>query len=229
MSVTALALPVPLLPVTVAPAPAPARPHVGLGAVARRAGFNLGIGCVVPAAIFYTLFAVAGVWTAILAALAWSYGALGWRVLSGRRTPALLVLTTAVLTARTGVALATDSPFIYFLQPVLTDGVIAATFLLSLRHGRPLAGKLAADFYPVDAELAARPRVARLFRGLTVAWAGLWLAKSTLGMWLLLTQPLETYVPVKAAVVLGIHVVAAVSTIGAAAYVARREGLLGNH
>jgi len=223
MSVTAVALPVPLLAAT-----APARPRVGLGAVARRAGTNLGIGCLVPAALFYALFAVAGIWTAILAALAWSYAVLGWRALAGRRTPALLVLTTAVLTARTGVALVTDSTFVYFLQPIVTDGLIAAAFLVSLRGGRPLAGRLAADFYPVDAALAARPRVARLFRGLTVAWAGLWLAKSSLGLWLLLTQPLETFVPVKAAVVLAVHVVAVVSTIGAAAYVARREGLLGS-
>lgn len=220
MSVTAIAL-----PVSLAPAVATARPRVGIRAIARRAAVNLGIGCVVPAAVFYTLFALAGVWTAILATLAWSYGALGWRVLAGKRIPAVLVLTTGVLTARTGVALATDSPFIYFLQPVVTDAVIAFVFLASLR-GRPIAGKLAADFYPVDDELAARPRVDRLFRGLTFAWAALCLVKSSFGMWLLLTHPLETFVPVKAAVILCLHAAAAASMIAAATYVARREGLI---
>ena len=57
-------------------------------------------------------------------------------------------------------------------------------------------------------------------------WAALWLAKGTLGLWLLLTQPLETYVPVKAALALGINLMVAVVTIAAAAYVARREGLV---
>lgn len=220
MTVLTLAPPVPL-------APALARPHLGLGTVARRAGSNVAIGCLVPAAVFYALFAAAGVWTAILATLAWSYGTLGWRAATGRRTPALLVLTTGVLTARTAVALATDSAFVYFLQPIVMDGVIAVAFLGSLVLGRPVVGRLAGDFYPVDAELAARPRVARLFRGLTALWAALWLLKGALGLWLLLTQPLATYVPVKAGLALGVNVAAVVVTIGAAAYVARREGLLG--
>lgn len=219
MTVTALALPVPL-------ARPPARPHCGLGAVARRAGVNLAIGCLVPAVVFYSLFAAAGVWTAILATLAWSYGTLAWRALTGRRTSGLLLLTTAVLTARTAVALAADSTFVYFLQPILMDGLVAAAFLASLALGRPIVGRLAGDFYPVDDELAARPRVARLFGGLTALWAALWMVKGTLGLWLLLTQPLETYVPVKAGLALGVNVAAVAVTIGAAAYVARREGLL---
>ncbi len=219
MSVTAFALPAPL-------APPISRPHVHIGAVARRAAVNLGIGCVVPAVVFYSVFAVAGVWTAILAALAWSYGTLAWRAVSGRRTSALLVLTTVVLTARTAAALVTDSAFVYFLQPIVTDAVIAVVFLLSLRTARPLAARLAGDFYPVDAELAARPRVARLFRGLTATWAALWLLKATFGSWLLLTQSLETFVPVKAGVVLVVNLTAIMVTLAAAAYVARREGLL---
>src|SRR6478609_6302984 len=219
MTVTALAIPAPLA------APLP-RPHLCLGAVARRAVVNVSIGCLVPAAVFYTLFAVAGVWFAILSTLAWSYGTLAWRALTGRRTSALLVLTTAVLTGRTAVALATASPFVYFLQPIVSDGLLASVFLVSLVAGRPLAAKIAGDFYPVDEELAARSRIARLFRGLTMLWAVLWLAKATLGLWLLLTVPLETYVPLKAGMALGINIASGVITLAAVAHVARRERLL---
>jgi len=219
MSVTALALPAPLaVPVS--------RPHLCLGTVARRAGVNLSIGCLVPAAVFYTLFAVAGVWFAILTTLAWSYGTLAWRALTGRRTSALLVLTTAVLTGRTAIALVTANPFVYFLQPVLSDALLGAAFVASLSLGRPLAGRIAGDFYPVDEELAARARIARLFRGLTLLWGVLWLAKATLGLWLLLTLPLETYVPVKAGLALGINIASGVITLTAVAHVARRERLL---
>src|SRR6478609_2701636 len=170
MSVTALALPAVL-------APPIERPHVCLGSVARRTLISLAIGCLVPAVVFYTLFAAAGVWVAIIATLAWSYGTLGWRAVTRRRTSALLVLTTAVLTGRTAVAVATADPFVYFLQPIVTDGLLAAAFLVSLLAGRPLVGKLAGDFYPVDAELAARPRIGRLFNGLTATLAVLWLTK----------------------------------------------------
>lgn len=219
MTVTALAISAPL-------ATPLHRPHLCLGTVARRAAVNLSIGCLVPAAVFYTLFAVAGVWFAILATLAWSYGTLAWRALTGRRTSALLVLTTAVLTGRTAVALATASPFVYFLQPILSDGVLATAFVVSLVAGRPLAAKIAGDFYPVDEELAARSRIARLFRGLTMLWAALWLAKATIGLWLLLTVPLETYVPLKAGIALGINITSGVITLVAVAHVARRERLL---
>lgn len=218
MTVTALSLPAPIAPI--------ARPHLCLGTVARRAGVNLSIGCLVPAAVFYTLFAVAGVWFAILTTLAWSYGTLAWRALTGRRTSALLVLTTAVLTGRTAVAVATANPFVYFLQPIVSDGVLAAAFLGSLLLGRPLAAKIAGDFYPVDEELAARTRIARLFRGLTLLWSVFWLAKATIGLWLLLTLPLETYVPVKAGMALGINIASGVITLVAVTHVARRERLL---
>lgn len=223
MTVTALAISAPLATPLATPLH---RPHLCLGAVARRAVVNLSIGCLVPAAVFYTLFAVAGVWFAILATLAWSYGTLAWRALTGRRTSALLVLTTAVLTGRTAVALATASPFVYFLQPIVSDGLLATVFLVSLVAGRPLAAKIAGDFYPVDEELAARSRIARLFRGLTMLWAVLWLAKSTIGLWLLLTVPLETYVPLKAGIALGINITSGVITLAAVAHVARRERLL---
>ena len=219
MSVTALALPAPVVPTL--------HPPACLRAVARRASVNLAIGCVVPAAVFYTVVCVSGVWTAIAAALGWSYGTLVLRALVGRRTSALLVLTTAVLTGRTVLALLAGSPFLYFLQPIITDVLIASAFLWSLRTARPMVARLAGDFYPISAELAARPRVEQLFRRLTVLWAGLWLGKAAMGLWLLLSQPLETYVLVKGLAVLVINLIAMTSTLAAAVYVGRREGLIG--
>lgn len=216
MTVTALALPAP----TVLHAP------TRLGAIARRAGVNLGLACAVPAAVFYTLFTLAGVWTAMVGVLAWSYGTLAWRALTGRRTSGLLVLTTVVLTCRTLIALAASSPFIYFLQPILTDCLIGTAFLVSLLAGRPLVARLAGDFYPIDAELAGRPAVRRLFRRLTLLWAVLAFGKAAMTLWLLLTQPLDMFVPVKAVVVLVVNAAAMATTIAAAAYVARREGVL---
>lgn len=218
MTVTALGLPVlPAAPATTH------RPHPCLVAVARRAGVSLAIGCVVPATVFYTVVCVSGVWTAILAALGWSYGTLAWRRATGRRTPALLVLTTAVLTARTTVALVADSAFVYFLQPIVLDIAIATVFLLSLRTTRPVIARLAGDFYPVDDELAARPTIVRHFRRLTVLWATMWLAKAAIGLSLLLTQPLETYVLVKGITVLVVNTTAMAATLTAAAFVLRRE------
>ena len=215
-----------LRPSTPAPlAPEPHRPC--LRTVVGRVSLSLLIACVVPAVLFYATFALAGVWTAIGVALAWSYGAIAFRAITRRRTSGLLVLTALLLTGRTAIALATDSTFLYFLQPIISDGIVATAFLLSLATARPMVARLAGDFYPMDHELSMRPRVRRLFRNLTALWALLGLGKAVMTLWLLQSQSLATFVLVKSVSVLIINLTAAAATIALAAFVARREGLLG--
>jgi hypothetical protein len=98
---------------------------------------------------------------------------------------------------RTLVALASGSTFIYFFQPILGTVATGAVFLLSLGLRRPLVARLASEFCPVDPETADRPAVIRLFRGLTVLWAGVSLATAATTMALLLWLPLATFVAAK--------------------------------
>jgi hypothetical protein len=198
-----------------------------VGAIVRRVGLSLLIACVVPGTLFYLCFTFAGIWSAILAALGWSYGALAFRALTGRRTLGLLVITATLMTARTVIAVATDSTFLYFLQPVVSDGIIGTAFLLSLATARPVVARLAGDFYPMDVELSMRPRVRRLFWYLTMMWALLCLGKAAMTMWLLQSTSLETFVLVKSISVPTINTAAALVTITASVAVARKEGLLG--
>jgi hypothetical protein len=218
-------------PPQVAPAvdpgdPAPYRP--GLLAVVQRVSMSLLIAVVLPAVLFYGFFALAGVWAAMVAALVWSYGAIAWRALTGRRASGLLILAALLLTGRSLLSVVADSPWLYFLQPIISDGLVALLFLLSLASARPMVARLAGDFYPMDHELAARPRVLRLFRNLTIMWAVLGLAKAATMLWLLQSQTLATFVLVKSVSTLTVNVVAAFATIGLAALVARKEGLMGS-
>jgi uncharacterized membrane protein len=214
-----------LAPPTTEPvAEAPHRPS--LGAVIKRVSLSLLIAVIVPAVMFYGFFAYAGVWTAIIAALLWSYGAIAWRALTGRRTSGLLILTATVLTGRTVIALVADSTFLYFLQPVISDAVVGATFLLSLASARPMVARLAGDFYPMDRELSLRPRIQKLFRNLTVMWATLCISKALFVLWLLHSQSMETFVLVQGVSVVTFNVCATGVTIAAAMLVARKEGLL---
>lgn len=199
-----------------------------LAAVIKRVSLSLLIAVVIPAVVFYGVFELAGVWPAIIAALVWAYGAIAVRAVTGRRTSGLLILAAILLTGRTVLSLVADSTWLYFLQPVISDGAVAALFLLSLASARPMVARLAGDFYPMDHELAARPRVRRLFWQLTVLWAVLGFAKATMTLWLLQSQSLETFVLVKSASMLAINVLAAAATIGLAALVARKEGLMGS-
>jgi uncharacterized membrane protein len=204
----------------------PHRPS--LVAVIRRVSTSLLVAVVIPAVVFYSVFVVAGVWTAIVAALVWSYGAIAWRAATRRRVSGLLVLAAFLLTGRTLLSVVADSTWLYFLQPVISDGIVAGLFLLSLASTRPVVARLAGDFYPMDHELASRPRVRRLFRNLTIIWAVLGLAKASMTLWLLQSQTLDTFVLVKGVATLTINVLAAVATIGLAALVARKEGLIGS-
>lgn len=203
----------------------PHRP--GLVDVIKRVSLTLLIAVVVPAVLFYGFFLLSGVWTAITAALVWSYGAIAWRAATGRRPSGLLILAALLLTGRTALSVVADSPWLYFLQPIITDGAVGLFFLLSLASARPMVARLAGDFYPMDHELAARPRIRRLFRNLTIMWAVLGLAKAATMLWLLQSQTLGTFVLVKSISMLTVNVVAAFATIALAAFVARKEGLLG--
>ncbi len=205
---------------------APGRPS--LMAVIRRVSISLLIACAIPGALFYVCVVTFGVWPAIIAALLWSYGAIAWRALTSRRSSGLLALTAIVMTGRTVVAVASDSTWLYFLQPIISDGVIALAFLASLATARPMVARLAGDFYPMNHELSLRPRIRRLFWHLTVLWAVLCVSKAVMVLWMLQSLSLESFVLVKGASVLTLNVVAAATTIAAAAIVARKEGLLGH-
>jgi hypothetical protein len=194
--------------------------------ILRRVAQSLLVACVAPAVLFCSLTVLAGVWPAIVAALAWSYGAIAWRAATGRRTSGLLILIAVVMTGRTVVALLADSTFLYFLQPIISDGVVASAFLLSLVTARPLVARLAGDFYPMDHELHLRPRIRTLFRRLTVGWAVLCLGKAAGALVLLLSLEVETFVLVRDASLLTLNVLAVAATIALAVRVARHEGLL---
>ena len=147
------------------------------------------------------------------AALAWSYAAIAWRALTGRRTSGLLILTAVVLTGRTAIALAADSTYLYFLQPIISDTVVGAAFLLSLASARPMVARLAGDFYPMDHELHLRPRVRGCSRahpdvGEPVPRQGHGHAVAA-GV-----ASLETFVAVKSISVPTLNVLAAAATIG---------------
>jgi hypothetical protein len=151
----------------------------------------------VPLALFYVSLWLLGVWGALTMALAWSYSALFRRLAVRQRVPGILLLGAVVLTARTGVALSTGSTFVYFLQPTLGTVLVATAFLVSVRTRRPLAERLAADFCPLPPSLLANDFVRRFFSQISLLWAFVNLANAALTIWLLVSQPLATYLMAK--------------------------------
>ena len=160
-----------------------------LRALARHALPNLVEATVVPLLVFYAALWLVGVWGGLIGALVWSYTAIVRRLVVGRPVPGLLVLGAIGLTARTVVAALSGSVFVYFLQPTLTG-----VFLASVPAGRPIAERLAGDFCPLPATFIGSPPVRRFFARITVLWAFVQLTNAALSVWLLITQPVGTYV-----------------------------------
>jgi hypothetical protein len=204
-----------------------AQPRPRLAAILGHLFLSLLVANIIPAVLFYVCLVTIDVWAALVAALVWCYGAVSWRMVTRRRASGLLILTVFVLTVRTAFALASGDTFVYFLQPVLSDIVVATAFLVSLATARPVVARLAADFYPMSDDLARRPRVQQLFWRLTLLWALVCIGKAGISFWLLQTQSVAAFVLTKNIALLSLTAVAVVATVAASAAVARKEGLLG--
>jgi Protein of unknown function (DUF3159) len=185
-----------------------------LRAMARHALPNLVEATVVPLLVFYAALWLVGVWGGLIGALVWSYVAIVRRLVTGRPVPGLLVLGVIGITARTVVAALSGSVFVYFLQPTLTTVLLAGVFLASVPAGRPIAERLAGDFCPLPATFISSPPVRHFFARITVLWALVQLTNAALSVWLLITQPVGTYVLAKSATSWGLTLAAiALSTL----------------
>jgi hypothetical protein len=201
-------------------------PGIRLRAVVARTAVSLLTAVVTPAALVTTTLLVFNIETAVVVALVWMVGAMGWRWATRRPVSAVLLLALGIMTIKTAFTLATGNTFVYFVQPVFTDALVATVFLGSLCTGRPIVARLAPDFYPVDRALAARPRIRRLFQRLTLLWGLVIVVKGSLTLWLLLSQSTVDFVVIKSSAVTTLTLVAAAVTVGMSAIVGRQEGLL---
>ncbi len=196
-----------------------------VGAVTRRLVPYLIEATLVPTVLFYVFLNLRDLRSAFVAALAWSYTAVGRRVVRGRPVPGLLLLASLGLTLRTAIFLLSGNTFIYFFQPILRTTATAATFALSVLVGRPLIARFAADFCPLTPEVSAQPAVVRLFRRLTYLWAGVNIAAAAVSLTLLLTVRTAVFVGTATVAAWVITCTGVVLTVSDAVRTARSEGL----
>ena len=134
-------------------------PVAVLRAVGRRLLPSLIEATLVPTLLFYAVFALVGATGAFIAALGWSYLAIGRRLASRTPIPGIMILAGIGITLRTTFAIASGSSFVYFVQPVLGTLVLSAVMVISVIVGRPLIGRFASDFCALEPGIASRPGV----------------------------------------------------------------------
>jgi hypothetical protein len=178
-----------------------------------------------PLGLFYLVLTLSGFRGALVAALAWSFLALGRRVHRGERISMLLLLGTLLLTLRTVVSFITGSAFIYFAQPTAGTIIIAFVLFGSALLGRPFTQRFAGDFCPIDPEILARPLVHRFFVRISVLWATVLLLNAGFVLWLLLTSSLHAFVLERAGVTYGLTALAIYLSIRQFVVMMRGDGI----
>jgi hypothetical protein len=144
----------------------------------------------------------------MIVGLGWSYTAVLRRIVAGKRVPGIMILGAVTLSARSALAFATGSSFVYFLQPTLGTALVATAFLLSVPLGRPLAQRLAADFCPIPPDVMANTHVRRFFIQISVLWALTGFLNASIALWLQFSQSVGTFVLAKSLASAGITIVA---------------------
>lgn len=164
-----------------------------LAALVRQAVPKLLEGVVAPLAVFYAALTVLGLKGALAAAVGWVYLGLIYRLVRGIRVPATMILAAIAITARAAVGFWTGSWVIYFIQPELGTICISMAFLASVRLNRPLVQKLTLDYIHLPSAVLRHERVRRFFARITLLWAFVLLANSTVSIWLALHESLGTF------------------------------------
>jgi hypothetical protein len=180
---------------------------------------------VIPLCLFYSALLLWGFRGALIAALAWSFLALGRRVHRGERVSMMLMLGTLLLTLRTTVSFITGSAFLYFAQPMAGTVVIALVLFGSAFIRRPFTQRFAGDFCPMDPELLARPLVHRFFVRISVLWATVLLLNAGFVLWLLVTSSVHAFVLERAAVTYSLTAVAIYLSIRQFVVMMRSDGI----
>ena len=181
---------------------------------------------IIPTALFYVFLLTLELKWAIIAALAWTYAAIGRRFVTGSPISGLLVLATLGISVRTLVFLLSGNSFVYFLQPIMRTVATAAVFALSVCIGRPLIARFAGDFGPLTPDVSARPGIRSLFKRLTFLWAGVNVTAAASSLALLLTVPVSVFVVTAAVSAWTITCTGVVVTVADSVTTARREGLI---
>ncbi|WP_020658533.1 VC0807 family protein [Amycolatopsis benzoatilytica] len=153
----------------------------------------------VPAGLFYLLLTLVSFDSGVIAALSWAAAVIGTRLLRRKPIPAVLLLTTGLLVARTVLGLATGSAFLYFLQPTLQNFVVAVLFLASAPFNKPLLARLAGDFCAFPESLSAHPGMRRFFQRVSVLWALVFAVNGTVTLLMLATATVGNFLMVSTA------------------------------
>lgn len=194
-------------------------------ALLRHAGRTILHVSILPLAIFYLAYTVAGLSWAIGAALAWYYIGLARKVLRGQRVLMAMVIGAGLLTIRAITTLITGSAVLYFLQPVAGTVATATGIAVTALAGRPMLDRLAHEFCPLPDELSDRLRQHRFFGRLSIVWSLTYLVNAIGTVWLLTASSIDGFIMIKTLMSPILTGIAVVVSYGLLRFTLRHDGV----
>jgi hypothetical protein len=186
-----------------------------MGILIRHAAPRFIEGVIAPVAVFYAALLVLGLNGALVAAVSWVYGGIIWRYARGHSISAMLMLAALGVTVRAGLAAATHSAVVYFLQPTLGTLMVSMAFLASVPLRRPLAQKIALDMVPMPDAFLRHERVRRFFLRISLLWSLVFMVNAAISIWMLFNESIGTFLWVRTSLVAALGAVAVlVSVLG---------------
>jgi hypothetical protein len=125
---------------------------------------------IVPTLLLYVCMLTVGALPGLFAVLCWCVLTVGVRMVTVRRVPGTLLLMVTMLMARTGIALALSSVYVFLLQPIAGSMLMALLFIGSAVLGKPITMRLAQDFVHLPERLVVDSRVRRMFVEVSLLW-----------------------------------------------------------
>ncbi|MFT4081764.1 MAG: VC0807 family protein [Nocardioides sp.] len=141
-----------------------------LRTVIRRAVFLMVETVLVPTIILYGAMRTVGTVAGLVGVLVWCALTMAARFSLGRGVPSTLLLVVGILVARTAIALACSSVWLYLLQPIAASVLMALVFVGSAALGRPITKRLALDFIHLPERLLTDHRMHRVFMEVALIW-----------------------------------------------------------
>ncbi|GAA3789256.1 hypothetical protein GCM10022226_04920 [Sphaerisporangium flaviroseum] len=170
-------------------------------------------GMILPVAVFYAGLLLAGIRGGLVMAMAWVYGGVALRLVQRKAVPGTVLLAMLAITVRAVLALVTGDVVIYFLQPTLGVFCASLAFLATAATPRPLIERVTTDLVPLPDHLVHHPRMRRFFVHLSLLWGAVQFANGSLSLWLLFSEPIETYLIVRTAAVAVLMLLAALASL----------------
>lgn len=148
--------------------------------------------------VFYAGWKLAGLLAGVVAATLWTIVVYSWERRHARPGIAARI-GLGIALVQAGAALLSGSPIGYFAPAVLINGVYGLAFLVSVVIGRPLAGVLAVESYPIPPEVRRLPAFRRTFTHISLVWGVYLVLRGVLRLVLLMRFSVDVYVLVNLA------------------------------